>query len=189
MVLKQKNRRTGLLCLLLAFMTVFLVFFAGCGNNQTNMNTNTDGLSVAETAETVETEAEDSQEDLDDAQLSELQEETDALIDADGVYTSKEDVALYINTYHRLPENFMTKKEAKALGWTGGSLEEYAEGKCIGGDRFGNYEGLLPEGETYYECDIDTLGRSKRGAKRIIYTEDGKVYYTEDHYESFVQLY
>lgn len=110
-------------------------------------------------------------------------------IDEDGVYTSKDDVALYIYTYHKLPQNFITKKEAKKLGWTGGSLEEYAPGKCIGGDHFGNYEGLLPEDEDYYECDVDTLGKSKRGAKRIIYTDDGKVYYTNDHYESFVQLY
>ena len=62
---------------------------------------------------------------------------------------------------------------------------------CIGGDRFGNYEGLLPEkdGRTYYECDIDTLGAETRGVKRIVYSSDGFIYYTEDHYESFELLY
>lgn len=108
-----------------------------------------------------------------------------------GSYTSKEDVALYLYTYGRLPDNFITKKEAQALGWSGGSLEEYAPGKCIGGSFFGNYEGLLPEakGREYHECDIDTLGKEKRGAKRIVYSNDGLIYYTADHYESFELLY
>ena len=109
--------------------------------------------------------------------------------DEDGVYTSKEDVALYIHVYGKLPSNFITKKQAKKLGWTGGSLEDYAPGKCIGGDYFGNYEGLLPKDQEYYECDIDTLGKKKRGAKRIIYSDDGHIYYTDDHYESFELLY
>lgn len=60
----------------------------------------------------------------------------------------------------------------------------------IGGDRFGNREGLLPtaKGRKYYECDIDFDG-TYRGAKRIVYSNDGLIYYTEDHYESFELLY
>ena len=104
-------------------------------------------------------------------------------------YTTKEDVALYIHTYGCLPDNFMTKNEARKLGWEGGSLEPFAPGMCIGGDRFGNYEGLLPEDRDYTECDIDTLGKDSRGAKRIVFSEDGLIYYTEDHYESFELLY
>ncbi len=107
----------------------------------------------------------------------------------DGTYTTKDDVALYIHTYGKLPQNFITKKAAKKLGWQGGSLEDYAPGKCIGGDYFGNYEGLLPEDKEYHECDIGTLGKSKRGAKRIIYSDDGYIYYTGDHYKSFELLY
>ena len=112
-------------------------------------------------------------------------------IDEDGAYTTKDDVALYIHTYGHLPDNFTTKKEAQALGWSGGSLEPYAPGKCIGGSRFGNYEGLLPEADrrTYTECDIDTLGADSRGAKRIVFSNDGLIYYTEDHYETFELLY
>lgn len=115
----------------------------------------------------------------------------DAMLDPDGSYTSKEDVALYIHQYGELPHNFITKREAEKLGWTGGSLEPYAPGMCIGGSRFGNYEGLLPEapGRTYTECDIDTLGASSRGAKRIVFSNDGLIYYTDDHYESFELLY
>ena len=113
------------------------------------------------------------------------------MLPEDGTYTSAEDVALYIHLYGHLPDNFITKKQAEKLGWQGGSLEPYAPGKCIGGSRFGNYEGLLPEkeGRSYTECDIDTLGASRRGAKRIVFSYDGLIYYTEDHYESFTLLY
>lgn len=113
------------------------------------------------------------------------------ILDENGSYTSCEDVALYLETYDRLPNNFITKQEARQLGWEGGSLEPYAPGKCIGGDKFGNYEGLLPgkKGRTYRECDIDTLGADSRGAKRIVYSDDGLIYYTEDHYASFTLLY
>ena len=115
----------------------------------------------------------------------------DVTIDREGSYTTAEDVALYIYTYQELPQNFMTKKEAKKLGWSGGSLEAYAPGMCIGGDYFGNYEGLLPKASDreYHECDIDTLGAESRGAKRIVYSNDGLIYYTEDHYDSFTLLY
>jgi hypothetical protein len=109
----------------------------------------------------------------------------------DGVYDSKEEVALYIHLYGHLPSNYITKKEAEALGWSGGDLRPYAPGKCIGGSHFGNYEGLLPdkEGRSWTECDIDTMNASKRGAKRIIFSNDGLIYYTEDHYEHFEKLY
>jgi len=110
----------------------------------------------------------------------------------DGVYTSKEEVAAYIYEFGHLPDNFITKKEAKALGWESkeGNLAEVAPGMSIGGDYFGNYEGLLPEedGRDYYECDIDSDG-GYRGAKRIVFSNDGLIYYTEDHYESFELLY
>lgn len=110
-------------------------------------------------------------------------------IDENGAYTSKEDVALYIHIYGHLPYNFITKNEARELGWDGGSVEDYAPGYSIGGDRFGNYEGILPEGKKYTECDIDTLGRKSRGAKRIVFSNDGCIYYTDDHYETFELLY
>lgn len=98
---------------------------------------------------------------------SDIPEAVEPLLPEDGAYTTKEDVALYIHTYGRLPGNFITKKEAQSLGWPGGDLEPYAPGMCIGGSRFGNYEGLLPEaeGRTYTECDVDTLGAKSRGAK------------------------
>ena len=112
---------------------------------------------------------------------------TDGDIEEDGWYYSAVDVTEYIVTYGELPDNFITKNEARDLGWEGGSVEDYAPGYAIGGDQFGNYEGLLPD-DVYYECDIDTDGEDSRGAKRIVFSDD-QIYYTEDHYETFVLLY
>lgn len=110
----------------------------------------------------------------------------------DGSYTSREDVALYLYTYGHLPENFITKNEAKKLGWDNakGNLAEVAPGKSIGGDRFGNYEGLLPEkeGRKWTECDIG-YEEGYRNGERIVFSSDGLIYYTGDHYKSFEQLY
>lgn len=133
----------------------------------------------------------DPPEEAEPAPEPDSQEAEPASLPEDGTYTTKDDVALYIHTYGRLPDNFITKKEAQDLGWPGGSLEPYAPGMCIGGSRFGNYEGLLPEaeGRRYTECDIDTLGAKSRGAKRIVFSNDGLIYYTGDHYESFELLY
>lgn len=113
-------------------------------------------------------------------------------VEKGGFYNSKEEVAAYLHEYGELPSNFITKKEAKKLGWVSneGNLKEVAPGKSIGGDYFGNYEGLLPEkkGRDYYECDINTDG-SYRGAERIVFSNDGLIYYTGDHYDTFELLY
>ena len=91
-----------------------------------------------------------------------------------------------------LPDNFITKQEARALGWgsTYRTVAEAAPGKSIGGDRFGNYEGQLPtkKGRKYFECDIDFDGTFRNGL-RIIYSNDGLIYYTQDHYKTFERLY
>ena len=124
-------------------------------------------------------------------ELQTPQEETlSASLDEDGSYTTAEDVCAYLLQYGHLPSNFITKKQAQALGWEGGSLEKVAPGKCIGGDYFGNYEGLLPKasGRQWTECDINTLGKRSRGAERLIFSNDGLIYYTGDHYESFQLL-
>lgn len=109
----------------------------------------------------------------------------------DGSYTSKDEVALYIHTYGHLPENYITKDEAYNLGWKSeGTLDEVAPGMSIGGDYYGNYEGVLPDepGREYHECDIDYESGNRNG-KRIVYSNDGNIYYTEDHYNSFEHLY
>ena len=106
----------------------------------------------------------------------------------DGEYCSMDEVAAYIRKFGgALPKNYITKAQARALGWSGGPLEPFAPGKSIGGDRFGNYERRLPAGR-YKECDIDTRGRP-RGAKRLVFTVGGeRIYYTADHYTTFEEI-
>lgn len=112
-------------------------------------------------------------------------------VNEDGIYDQKDEVALYIRTYGKLPKNYLTKEAARILGWEGGAVDKVIPNACIGGDRFGNYELLLPEkaGRTYTECDINTLGKDGRGAERLVFSNDGLIYYTDDHYESFELLY
>lgn len=107
----------------------------------------------------------------------------------DGQYCDVNEVSAYIKQFHKLPSNYITKKEAQSLGWHGGPLKDYAPGKSIGGDTFTNRQGILPHSEKrYIECDIDANGTS-RGAKRIVYsTENYKVYYTDDHYQTFREV-
>lgn len=149
-------------------------------------------ISQSETAEeTTEAFTEESEEETAAETEEEPEESPEASVTEDGEYTSKEEVAEYIHLFGHLPSNFITKKEAKALGWEGGdSLGKLAPGKSIGGDRFGNYEGQLPDekGRKYTECDIDYKGK-KRNAKRIVFSNDGLIFYTDDHYKTFEQLY
>ncbi|MBQ1377176.1 MAG: ribonuclease [Lachnospiraceae bacterium] len=118
--------------------------------------------------------------------------EAGVTVKKNGEYSDKEHVALYIHTYNKLPSNYISKKEAENLGWVSykGNLWKVAYGKSIGGSYFGNYEGQLPKakGRKYYECDIDFDG-TFRNDKRIVYSNDGLIFYTEDHYETFERLY
>lgn len=116
---------------------------------------------------------------------------TEQTLDIDGSYTSADDVAAYLTEFGRLPDNFITKEEARELGWEAekGNLHAVAPNKSIGGDRFSNREGLLPEkqGRRYYECDINYNG-GHRGAERLVYSDDGLIFYTTDHYASFIEM-
>ena len=145
----------------------------------------------AESIEETESESPEA-EVMEEADSFEAEISEESEIREDGIYTSKDEVAEYIYLYGHLPDNFITKKEAKALGWVSseGNLAEVAPGKSIGGDYFGNFEGNLPEkkGREYHECDIDSDG-GYRGAKRLVFSNDGLIYYTEDHYNTFELLY
>ena len=136
----------------------------------------------AETTEAVETETTVPDTVPEDETLP-------ASVEKDGSYTTPEAVAEYIHTFGTLPGNYITKDEARALGWdsSSGNLAEVAPGKSIGGDRFGNREKLLPMGN-YKECDVNYDG-GYRGAERLIFGDDGSIYYTNDHYKTFTQLY
>ncbi len=113
-------------------------------------------------------------------------------LDESGYFTAPQDVADYLYLYGHLPDNYITKNEARDMGWDSqdGNLDEVAPGMSIGGDKFGNREGLLPKakGRQYYECDVNYDG-GYRGGERIVYSNDGLIFYTDDHYNSFEQLY
>lgn len=113
-------------------------------------------------------------------------------IEEDKSYNSKEEVALYINTYDKLPKNYIKKKQAIELGWESskGNLWDVTDKMSIGGDYFGNREKKLPvkKDRSYYECDINYQG-GYRGSERLVYSDDGLIYYTGDHYNNFELLY
>ena len=188
------NKNTGrIIALFMVICAMTLSMMNGCVKRKSPVRTTGMTASVTETTASATTKASETTKETSEETASASAEKTEqkAQIDENGTYDSAKDVALYIHTYNKLPPNYITKKEAKALGWNGGSLEDYAPGKCIGGDRYGNYEGLLPEkkGRHYTECDIGTLGKSSRGAKRIVFSNDGLIYYTNDHYKTFTLMY
>ncbi len=164
---KINNRNKWLLGLLAIF---FILCLAGCQNTVTNSPAANQIQSDQPTIETG----------------------TKLLVEKGQNYSTKAEVAAYIHEFHGLPPNYITKTEAQKLGWdnTKGNLWKVTRQKSIGGDSFGNYEGLVPaaKGRQYYECDINYAG-GYRGAERIVYSNDGLIFYTADHYKTFTQLY
>ena len=102
-------------------------------------------------------------------------------------YYDVEEVAEYIHLYKKMPPNYITKSEANKIGWSVKDRKELV----IGGYEFGNREGILPdkEGRQYYEADISAGYTTHRGSLRLVYSNDGLIFYTEDHYKNYLQLY
>ncbi|WP_306613846.1 ribonuclease domain-containing protein [Chryseobacterium sp. CKR4-1] len=100
--------------------------------------------------------------------------------------TAEKTVISYVKEHHQLPDYYITKNEARKLGWnpSKGNLCDVLPGRAIGGDRFGNRERSLPQGNQYYEADVN-YSCGSRNADRIIFTKDGDVYLTKNHYKSF----
>lgn len=190
----MRNIQTRILALLLA--ALMLLGLTACGEEIADLTEEVfSEPGIAETpnepepSETAETAV--SEEALDESETAEDAGTSDSAVTEGASYYDLEHVVLYLDRYGVLPENYITKDEARELGWEGGSVENYLDGAAIGGDRFGNREGLLPEaaGRSYTECDIDTDGQASRGAKRLVFSNDGLYFYTEDHYETFDELY
>lgn len=136
-------------------------------------------------------ETQQSASDLDVSNKSD-ESSSNSAISEDGTYTSKDEVALYIHTYGHLPDNFVSKTKARNAGWDSKerNLDEVLPGMSIGGSEFKNYDGQLPDaaGRIWTECDINYTG-GYRGSERIVFSNDGLIYYTGDHYQTFEQLY
>ena len=165
---KIKNRKSLLLMLTMLLLITTLCFGAACSNDAV-AGGNPEGQQQEVAAEILQT-----------------------VVVEEGHYNTPEEVAEYLHFYGHLPDNYLTKQEARELGWESneGNLHEVAPGMSIGGDTFGNREGLLPKakGRKYYECDVNYEG-GYRNAERLVYSNDGLIFYTNDHYESFEQLY
>lgn len=189
--MKQRNRWILRWFSALLVTVLVLASLAGCGGQGVGLNLPPAGQESSSRTETAGSRTAVESDD----QVFREESQPALTVREDGTYISKEEVALYLHTYGRLPDNYITKKEAEELGWKKkygreGDLDVAAPGKSIGGSHFGNYEKQLPEkkGRKYFECDINYEGGS-RGAERIIYSNDGLIFYTGDHYESFEQLY
>lgn len=100
--------------------------------------------------------------------------------------TNENTIINYVKQNNQLPDYYITKNEAKKLGWnpSHGNLCEVLPGKAIGGDHFGNREGKLPKDEKYFEADVN-YSCGNRNSDRIVFTKNGEVYLTKDHYKSF----
>lgn len=183
----MRNIQTRILALLLA--ALMLLGLTACGEEIAGLAENV--FSEPGITETAVSEEIPDEPETPEAPEAEADTGTSGSAVTEGeYYYDLEHVVLYLDRYGVLPDNYITKDEARALGWEGGSVENYLDGAAIGGDRFGNREGLLPEasGRSYTECDIDTDGQSSRGAKRLVFSNDGLYFYTEDHYETFDEL-
>ncbi len=183
------KKRFNLFALVIA---IFLII-TGCTSNNSVIDT----PPIVEEAQDIGNDTEEPANNNGEEATQQEQQEQQKLqeepkIDENGTYNDPYLVAEYLHTYNKLPANFITKKEASNLGWQSdkGNLWDVTDKMSIGGDKFGNREGLLPkkDGRIYYECDVNYEG-GYRGAERIVFSNDGLIFYTEDHYKSFTQLY
>lgn len=198
----MKRTATGFFILLL-LLSVVGFSFTGCDSLTSSevediltqldaLTDDTDPTPAPPVTEELDTGAETGTTDTESVPSEPATVPAEPAVFKDEYYYDLSHVVLYIDTYDCLPENYITKAEARALGWSGGSVEVCKEGAAIGGDTFGNREGLLPKGVTYTECDIDTNGADSRGAARLVFgKEEGeyRYYYTADHYSSFSEVY
>lgn len=194
--IKHKSKK-GFYGLILWMMALVLALsLSGCGVAIESEAPGTQEKPAAEQPVGAEPGASsESESEVPPAELSPLEArlaEAESYVEEGGSYSAPEEVAAYLHLYGKLPENFITKRDAGDLGWESnkGNLWEVTDEMSIGGDAFGNREGRLPdkEGRKWFECDVRYEG-GYRGAERLVYSNDGLIYYTEDHYESFVQLY
>lgn len=166
----KKHRRSKFLALMLALVILASTIFAGCGDISRKVAEYLEANSVTPAQ-----------------QIEELK----AQIVEDGTYTSKMEVAAYIKKYGHLPSNFITQQQARDLGWVSkaGNLTEVAPGKSIGGDELQYKENKIAQaaGRIYYECDIN-YSEGIRGAERLVYSNDGMIYYSPDHFKTFELL-
>jgi len=180
---------------LVVWLLMFMLVLSGCGGAPSAAEPETEAPEAVEQPADPETEVDSGtveETPTPSTELETLLAEAESYVEESGRYTAPEEVAAYLHLYGELPENFITKRKATDLGWESnkGNLWDVTDEMSIGGDSFGNREGRLPEqdGRRWYECDVNYEG-GYRGAERLVYSNDGLIFYTDDHYETFVQFY
>ncbi len=199
----QPSFRTRLVAFAIVLLIGFAMGFINGRGNGTDVTTS--GIVAQQQTQETEPLDDDGGEQPDEASPTtddpsgDVAEQTETVaptrgptVEKDGWYTTKDEVALYIHTYGRLPGNFISKTKARDRGWVAseGNLDDVCPGMSIGGSRYYNDEGQLPDkrGRQWTECDINYHG-GHRGAERIVFSNDGLIFYTDDHYQTFEQLY
>ena len=173
--MNQKSKKNYLLILLLLLLVIGSRIYSGNTGNDINPE-----VELSDALQNYE-EGENSHNDLE--QTLTPDSEPDIL-----ELTDEKVVVAYLKKYHRLPDYYITKREAQEEGWIAseGNLCEVLPGRAIGGDNFGNREKLLPakQGRKYYEADIN-YNCGTRNADRIVFSNDQLIYVSKDHYKSF----
>ena len=184
-----KKMAPFIICLIIAIIAINKNAPNGNANSQNAQSAQT--VEAAQPTQTAQTTAETGAQGSQQKETASPDQKA-VEVEEDKTYTSKEEVSAYLHKFNHLPSNYLTKGQAKKQGWDSGDeyLSDAIPGVSIGGSKFGNREKKLPEqeGRQYYECDID-YKKGGRGAKRLVYSNDGLIFYTEDHYETFEQLY
>ncbi|WP_420330261.1 ribonuclease domain-containing protein [Paenibacillus contaminans] len=184
--MKQLGGRTG--SWLAAMVVALALLLAGCGTASVDQSPTVKPSSPSASGSG---QTDQKQQPSNSPKSSQNPKASEEPKDSQAPLTGFKDVSDYIRKHNKLPANFITKKEAEKLGWepAKGNLDKVAPGKSIGGDRFGNREGLLPNAKNriWYEADIN-YKKGTRGADRILYSSDGLIYMTTDHYKSFKDI-
>lgn len=128
-----------------------------------------------------------------DAASSRISSQTETLSNRDiSVLTQQQKVADYLHQHQRLPAYYLRKNEARKQGWdpASGNLCNILPGRAIGGDHFSNRENVLPDqpGRRWFEADVN-YQCGHRGSDRMLYSSDGLIYVTHDHYRHMEQIY
>ncbi|WP_425538417.1 ribonuclease domain-containing protein [Microaceticoccus formicicus] len=178
--------------ILVLILALFMLFSTACGYfgiKQTETQTAKEDIINLDEPEDKEDDEKTDYADSEEVEQEDKAEE--ASVVQGKSYYEKEEVAEYIHKFGELPQNYLTKSEAAKLGWESreGNLWDVTDKGVIGGDRFGNREKKLPNksGRTYYECDVNYSG-GHRGAERLVYSNDGLIFYSPDHYNTFEEL-
>ncbi|MBQ8145790.1 MAG: ribonuclease [Clostridia bacterium] len=97
----------------------------------------------------------------------------------------------HLKTFQKLPDYYVSREDAEDAGWVNwrGNLDKVLPGKMIGGSIYQNRDGKLPTtgGRIWYEADINYDG-GYRNNDRILYSNDGLIFVTYDHYKTFYEI-